>query len=122
MGNETHIPGLIRGHEGTIMIVPHGRFEGTSSRSALRRRAFSKKSLKKNTVLSRSTFQPLNQWLWRVVPRADSLAVGMTLEARLVMTTIGSCNAFGCNCDVQQNSEVPTFPLHAFNIPYPPVV
>jgi predicted dehydrogenase len=29
MGNETHIPGLIRGHEGTIMIVPHGRFEGT---------------------------------------------------------------------------------------------
>jgi predicted dehydrogenase len=28
MGNETHIPGLIRGHEGTIMIVPEGKFEG----------------------------------------------------------------------------------------------
>jgi predicted dehydrogenase len=26
--NDTHIPGLIRGHEGTIMIVPEGRFEG----------------------------------------------------------------------------------------------
>src|SRR4030095_5627639 len=28
MGNETHIPGLIRGHEGTIMMVPGGQFEG----------------------------------------------------------------------------------------------
>ena len=26
--NDNHIPGLIRGHEGTIMIVPEGRFEG----------------------------------------------------------------------------------------------
>jgi predicted dehydrogenase len=25
--NDTHIPGLIRGHDGTIMIVPGGRFE-----------------------------------------------------------------------------------------------
>ena len=28
MANNTHIPGLIRGHEGTIMMVPHGQFEG----------------------------------------------------------------------------------------------
>ena len=28
MANDTHIPGLIRGHEGTIMIVPQGQFEG----------------------------------------------------------------------------------------------
>src|SRR5260370_16784745 len=28
MANETHVPGLIRGHEGTIMMVPDGRFEG----------------------------------------------------------------------------------------------
>ncbi|MDQ3650221.1 MAG: Gfo/Idh/MocA family oxidoreductase [Acidobacteriota bacterium] len=28
MANDTHIPGLIRGHEGTIMMVPHGKFEG----------------------------------------------------------------------------------------------
>ncbi|HYV03991.1 MAG TPA: Gfo/Idh/MocA family oxidoreductase [Blastocatellia bacterium] len=27
MANETHIPGLIRGHEGTIVMVPNGRFE-----------------------------------------------------------------------------------------------
>jgi predicted dehydrogenase len=28
MANDTHIPGLIRGHDGTIMIVPGGQFEG----------------------------------------------------------------------------------------------
>jgi predicted dehydrogenase len=28
MANDSHIPGLIRGHEGTIMMVPEGRFEG----------------------------------------------------------------------------------------------
>ncbi|HKV41125.1 MAG TPA: Gfo/Idh/MocA family oxidoreductase [Blastocatellia bacterium] len=27
MANDQHIPGLLRGHEGTIMIVPEGRFE-----------------------------------------------------------------------------------------------
>lgn len=28
MANSRHIPGLIRGYEGTIMMVEHGRFEG----------------------------------------------------------------------------------------------
>jgi len=28
MANNDHIPGLLRGHEGTIMMVPAGRFEG----------------------------------------------------------------------------------------------
>ncbi len=28
MANNVHIPGLIRGHEGTIMMVPNGQFEG----------------------------------------------------------------------------------------------
>jgi predicted dehydrogenase len=28
MANRTHIPGLIRGHEGTIEMVSHGQFEG----------------------------------------------------------------------------------------------
>jgi len=28
MANSQHIPGLIRGHEGTIIMVDHGRFEG----------------------------------------------------------------------------------------------
>jgi hypothetical protein len=28
MANSQHSPGLIRGHEGTIIMVEHGRFEG----------------------------------------------------------------------------------------------
>ncbi|MEJ7618357.1 MAG: Gfo/Idh/MocA family oxidoreductase [Pyrinomonadaceae bacterium] len=31
MANDTHIPGLIRGHEGTIMMVPGGQFESKVS-------------------------------------------------------------------------------------------
>ena len=27
MANDTHIPGMIRGHEGTIIMVEHGQFE-----------------------------------------------------------------------------------------------
>jgi len=30
MANATHIPGLIRGHEGTIVMVEHGQFEGST--------------------------------------------------------------------------------------------
>lgn len=30
MANNTHIPGLIRGHEGTIVMVEHGEFEGST--------------------------------------------------------------------------------------------
>ncbi|MEW6238642.1 MAG: Gfo/Idh/MocA family oxidoreductase [Candidatus Omnitrophota bacterium] len=30
MANNTHIPGLIRGHEGTIVMVEHGQFEGST--------------------------------------------------------------------------------------------
>jgi len=39
MANETHIPGLIRGHEGTIMMVPNGQFEGKVDPSQSRLRA-----------------------------------------------------------------------------------
>jgi predicted dehydrogenase len=28
MANGTHVPGLLRGHEATLMLVEHGRFEG----------------------------------------------------------------------------------------------
>lgn len=30
MANDTHIPGLIRGHEATLMMVEHGEFEGNT--------------------------------------------------------------------------------------------
>jgi len=30
MANDTHIPGLIRGHEATLIMVEHGEFEGST--------------------------------------------------------------------------------------------
>ena len=36
MANSQHIPGLIRGHEGTIIMVEHGRFEGTAPHITLK--------------------------------------------------------------------------------------
>lgn len=36
MANSQHIPGLIRGHEGTIIMVEHGRFEGRTDNIIVR--------------------------------------------------------------------------------------
>jgi len=36
MANSQHIPGLIRGHEGTIIMVEHGRFEGAAPHITLK--------------------------------------------------------------------------------------
>jgi hypothetical protein len=36
MANSQHIPGLIRGHEGTIIMVDHGQFEGKTDHITLR--------------------------------------------------------------------------------------
>lgn len=36
MANSQHIPGLIRGHEGTIIMVEHGEFEGTTPNITVR--------------------------------------------------------------------------------------
>ncbi len=36
MANSQHIPGLIRGHEGTIIMVEHGMFEGRTDSITLR--------------------------------------------------------------------------------------
>jgi predicted dehydrogenase len=36
MANSQHIPGLIRGHEGTIIMVEHGMFEGKTDNIILR--------------------------------------------------------------------------------------
>jgi predicted dehydrogenase len=48
MANDTHIPGLIRGHEGTITMVPDGKFEGkvdfiTVSAQPVGKKAFKEK-------------------------------------------------------------------------------
>ncbi|MBK6797046.1 MAG: Gfo/Idh/MocA family oxidoreductase [Acidobacteria bacterium] len=44
MANSTHIPGLIRGHEGTIMMVPDGKFEGRVSQISVTPEKISRKS------------------------------------------------------------------------------
>jgi hypothetical protein len=36
MANSTHIPGLIRGHEGTIIMVDNGQFESTTDHITLK--------------------------------------------------------------------------------------
>lgn len=57
MGNETHIPGLIRGHEGTIMIVPHGRFEGTVEQITVTPSRFFKKQFEEKHGASEIAFK-----------------------------------------------------------------
>ncbi len=48
MANATHIPGLIRGHEGTIVMVEHGMFEGrTDSITVTAERPFREEFAKK---------------------------------------------------------------------------
>lgn len=56
MANSQHIPGLIRGHEGTIMMVPDGRFEGRVSQitvtpERIARKKFAEKFGKDEVVL-----------------------------------------------------------------------
>ncbi len=40
MANSQHIPGLIRGHEGTLIMVEHGRFEGFAPHITLKPELF----------------------------------------------------------------------------------
>jgi predicted dehydrogenase len=44
--NDSHVPGLIRGHEGTIMIVPEGRFEGRVDSISVTPQPLAKKKFK----------------------------------------------------------------------------
>jgi len=46
MANDTHVPGLIRGHEGTIMMVPDGRFEGRVDSIAVTPQSVARKKFK----------------------------------------------------------------------------
>jgi predicted dehydrogenase len=46
MANDTHIPGLIRGHEGTIVMVPDGKFEGRVDYITVTPQAIAKQAFK----------------------------------------------------------------------------
>ncbi len=48
MANSQHIPGLIRGHEGTLVMVEHGRFEGFSPNLTMKPETVGRENAKKN--------------------------------------------------------------------------
>jgi len=48
MANSQHIPGLIRGHEGTIIMVEHGRFEGFAPHITLKPETVGRQGGRKN--------------------------------------------------------------------------
>ena len=62
MANSTHIPGLIRGQKGTIVMVDHGRFEGETDHITGQR---PKRSIA--TSSSRSTATPRSIFRSRII-------------------------------------------------------
>ena len=48
MANSQHIPGLIRGHEGTLIMVEHGRFEGFAPYLTMKPETVGRDNAKKN--------------------------------------------------------------------------
>ncbi len=48
MANSQHIPGLIRGNEGTLVMVEHGRFEGFSPNLTMKPETVGRENAKKN--------------------------------------------------------------------------
>ncbi len=48
MANSQHIPGLIRGHEGTLIMVEHGRFEGFAPYLTVKPETVGREANKKN--------------------------------------------------------------------------
>ncbi len=73
--------------------------------------------------ISHNTFQPMNQWLWRVDDSArnsGALSVSNTFVTRWINSYMGDCNIFGCNCDVNAQEWRPDMGVHYFSIPFPP--
>ena len=93
MANGQHIPGLIRGHEGTIMMVPDGRFEGRVSQitvtpERIARKAFAEKWGKDEIQLLAETRENhMENWLRCVKSREKPVLDALT--AYKAMTTIG---------------------------------
>ena len=93
MANGQHIPGLIRGHEGTIMMVPDGRFEGRVSQitvtpERIARKAFAEKWGKEEIQLLAETRENhMENWLRCVKSREKPVLDALT--AYKAMTTIG---------------------------------
>ncbi|HKX33499.1 MAG TPA: Gfo/Idh/MocA family oxidoreductase [Blastocatellia bacterium] len=93
MANGTHIPGLIRGHEGTIMMVPDGRFEGkvdqiTVTPERIAKKAFVEKHGKEELVIATEKRENHMENFLRCVKTREKPVLD-ALTAYKAMTTIG---------------------------------
>lgn len=81
-------------------------------------------SINTPALVSISTFEPRNQWIWQVSDTVRSaepngLPLKTILSNRLINTWMNDCNMFGCDCDVNQQIWDPANFPHAVNIPFP---
>ncbi len=93
MANSTHIPGLIRGHEGTIMMVPDGKFEGRVKQITVRPEYISKKNFvekfgKEEVVIETEQRENHMENFLRCVKTREKPVLD-ALTAYKAMTTIG---------------------------------
>jgi predicted dehydrogenase len=93
LANSQHIPGLIRGHEGTIMMVPDGRFEGkvkhiTVTPEGIAKKAFVEKYGKPELVIETGPREGhMENFLSCIKSREKPVLDALT--AYKAMTTIG---------------------------------
>jgi len=92
MANSTHIPGLIRGHEGTIMMVPNGQFEGkvnsiTVTPERIAKKAFVEKYGKEELVIETEQRENHMENFLRCVKTREKPVLDV-LTAYKAMTTI----------------------------------
>jgi hypothetical protein len=74
-------------------------------------------------LVSYSTFQPLNQWIWKAseaVRNAGPLEMKTFFNTRWIRSYVGSCNIFGCNCDINAQSWMPVMDPDTVFLPLPP--
>jgi predicted dehydrogenase len=93
LANGQHIPGLIRGHEGTIMIVPGGQFEGrvrfiTVTPEHINKKNFVEKYGKEEMVIETEQRENHMENFLRCVKTREKPVLD-ALTAYKAMTTIG---------------------------------
>ena len=93
MANSQHIPGLIRGHEGTIMMVPEGQFEGkvdhiTVTPERIAKKKFEEKYGQPEVTLATEKREDHMENFLRCVKSREKTVLD-PLTAYKAMTTIG---------------------------------
>jgi predicted dehydrogenase len=93
MANSQHIPGLIRGHEGTITMVPEGRFEDrvksiSVTPEKITRKAFVEKFGKEEMIIETEQRESHMENFLRCVKSRETPVLD-ALTAYKAMTTIG---------------------------------